>query len=134
MKALSEKPGGAGAARAAALSAGGLDRESARLAKAGVPEPAQRHRSKSEIALAELDPVLGAEVRFGVVLADAAYGSSSGFRHALSQRGLTWAVGIPRTQKVYSLEVGPTWPVAPRGRPRQRPVPDIRPVAAQRPS
>jgi SRSO17 transposase len=38
----------------------------ARLAKAGVPEPAQRHRSKSEIALAELDRVLGAEVRFGV--------------------------------------------------------------------
>jgi SRSO17 transposase len=86
----------------------------ARLVKAGVPEPAQRHRSKSEIALAELDRVLGAEVRFGVVLADAAYGSSSGFRHALSQRGLTWAVGIPRTQKVYSLEVGLTWPVAPR--------------------
>jgi SRSO17 transposase len=102
----------------------------ARLAKAGVPEPAQRHRSKSEIALAELDRVLGAEVRFGVVLADAAYGSSSGFRHALSERGLTWAVGIPRTQKVYSLEVGLTWPVAPRGHPRQRPVPDIRPVAA----
>ena len=92
----------------------------ARLAKAGVPEPAQRHRSNSEIALAELDRVLGAEVRFGVVLANAAYGSSS----------LTWAVGIPRTQKVYSLEVGLTWPVAPRGRPRQRPAPDIRPVAA----
>jgi SRSO17 transposase len=104
--------------------------DSARLAKAGVPEPAQRHKSKSDIALAELDRVLGAEVRFGVVLADAAYGSSSGFRHALSERGLTWAVGIPRTQKVYSLEVGLTWPVAPRGRPRQRPVPDIRPVAA----
>ena len=75
-----------------------------------MPEPAQRHRSNSEIALAELDRVLGAEVRFGVVLANAAYGSSS----------LTWAVGIPRTQKVYSLEVGLTWPVAPRGRPRPR--------------
>jgi SRSO17 transposase len=95
----------------------------ARLAKAGVPEPVQRHRSKSAIALAELDRVLGAEVRFGVVLADAAYGSSSGFRHALSERGLTWAVGIPRTQKVYSLEVELTWPVAPRGHPQQRPAP-----------
>src|SRR3954462_6804342 len=51
----------------------------ARLAKAGVPEPAQRHRSKSEIALAELDRVLGAEVRFGVVLADAAYAAAAGF-------------------------------------------------------
>jgi|SRR5688572_19561841 len=70
----------------------------ARLVKAGVPEPLRRHRSKSEIALAELDRVLAAGVRFGVVLADAAYGSGSGFRHALSERCLTWAVGIPRTQ------------------------------------
>ena len=93
----------------------------ARLVKAGVPEPLRRHRSKSEIALAELDRVLAAGVRFGVVLADAAYGSGSGFRHALSERCLTWAVGIPRTQKVYSPEVVLTWPIAPRGRPRQRP-------------
>jgi len=101
------------------------------LAKAAVPEPFRIHRSKPEIALAELDRVLAAGVRFGAVLADAAYGSSAAFRHALSARGLTWAVGIPRTQKVYAPEVGLTWPVAPRGRPRQRPVPDIRPLAAQ---
>ena len=44
---------------------------------------------------------------------------------------MRWAVGIPRTQKVYAPEVVLTWPVAPRGRPRQRPVPDIRPLAAQ---
>ena len=104
--------------------------ERARLVKAGVPEPLRRHRSKSEIPLAELDRVLAAGVRFGVVLADAAYGSGSGFRHALSERCLTWAVGIPRTQKVYSPEVVLTWPIAPRGRPRQRPVPDVRPLAA----
>jgi len=102
-----------------------------RLAKAAVPEPFRIHRSKLEIALAELDRVLAAGVRFGAVLADAAYGSSAAFRHALSARGLTWAVGIPRTQKVYAPEVGLTWPVAPRGRPRQRPVPDLRPLAAQ---
>jgi SRSO17 transposase len=101
----------------------------ARLAKAGVPQPFRLHRSKSEIALAELDRVLASGVRFGVVLADAAYGSGSDFRHALSDRCLMWAVGIPRTQKVYSPEVLLTWPAAPRGRPRQRPVPDIRPLA-----
>jgi len=28
-------------------------------------------------------------------------------------------------------QVGLTWPVAPRGRPRQRPLPDMRPVSAQ---
>jgi len=104
--------------------------DAARLAKAGVPEPLRLHRSKSEIALAELDRALAAGVRFGVVLADAAYGSGTVFRHALSDRRLTWAVGIPRTQKVYSPDVVLTWPVAPRGRPRQRPIPDIRPVAA----
>src|SRR4051795_5369303 len=103
----------------------------ARLVKAGVPEAFRRHRSKPEIALAELDRVLAAGVRFGVVLADAGYGSSSGVRHALSQRPLAWAVGIPRTQKVYSPDVVLTWPVAPRGRPRQRPVPNVRPLAAQ---
>jgi SRSO17 transposase len=102
-----------------------------RLAKAGVPEPLRLHRSKPEIALVELDRVLAAGVRFGVVLADAAYGGGSSFRNALSQRGLTWAVGIPRSQKVYSPDLVLTWPVAPRGRARQRPVPDIRPVAAQ---
>src|SRR5918993_3549524 len=103
----------------------------ARLAKAGVPKPLRLHRSKSEIALAELDRALAAGIRFGVVLADTAYGSGTGFRHALSDRRLTWAVGIPRTQKVYSPDVVLTWPVAPRGRPRQRPVPDLRPAAAQ---
>src|SRR5215204_5649096 len=105
--------------------------DAARLAKAGVPQPLRLHRSKSEIALAELDRVLAAGVRFGVVLADAAYGSGTGFRRALSDRDLIWAVGIPRTQKVYASDVVLTWPVASRGRPRQRPVPDIRPVAAQ---
>src|SRR3954471_1008035 len=102
-----------------------------RLAKAGVPKPCRRHsrnpRSLSPSSIALRRP----GVRFGVVLADAAYGSGSGFRHALSERRLAWAVGIPRTQKVYSPEVVLTWPVAPRGRPRQRPVPDVRPLAAQ---
>ena len=101
-----------------------------RLARAAVPEPFRLHRSKPEIALCELDRVVAAGVRFGAVLADAAYGSSAAFRRALSTRGLLWAVGILRTQKVYARDVTLTWPVAPRGRPRQRPVPDMRPVAA----
>jgi SRSO17 transposase len=101
-----------------------------RLAKAAVPDSLRLHRSKPEIALCELDRVLAAGVRFGAVLADAAYGSSASFRHALSARGLLWAVGILRTQKVYAPDVTLTWPVASRGRPRQRPVPDLRPVAA----
>ena len=43
--------------------------------------------------------------RFGWVLADAGYGLSAPFRQGLSERGLTWAVGIPFKQKVYPAGV-----------------------------
>ena len=61
--------------------------------------------SKGEIALSELDRVLAAGVRFGIVLADAGYGASAAFRHGLDARGLSWALGIPRNQKLYSTDV-----------------------------
>ena len=44
-------------------------------------------RSKGEIALAELDRLRAAGVRFGTVLADAGYGASAAFRHGLEARG-----------------------------------------------
>jgi SRSO17 transposase len=94
-----------------------------RCARAGVPEEAVSPRSKPEIALAEIDRVRQAGLRFGCVLADAGYGSSADFRQALSERGLTWAVGIPRTQKVYARDVDLFWPRAEQGRPRKHPVP-----------
>ena len=68
---------------------------------ARVPADRQTFRSKPEIAIDEVDRVRAAGVRFGCVLADAGYGMSAPFRHALSERGLKWAVGIPRHQKVY---------------------------------
>jgi SRSO17 transposase len=80
-------------------------------------------RSKAEIALAELDRLQAAGLRFGIALADAGYGMSAEFRRSLSDRRLPWAVGIPRTQKVYSTAVRLRWPRAARGRPRQVPVP-----------
>jgi SRSO17 transposase len=42
-----------------------------------------------EIALAEIDRVRAAGVRFGCVLADAGNGLSAPFRQGLSERGLT---------------------------------------------
>jgi SRSO17 transposase len=66
-------------------------------------------------------------VRFGVVLADAGYGASAAFRQGLSERGLTWAVGIPRNQKVYGPDVQL---VPPSGR-KRRPVPDQEPREAE---
>jgi SRSO17 transposase len=63
--------------------------DSVRMARARVPADRQTFRSKPEIAINEVDRVRGAAgVRFGCVLADAGYGMSAPFRHALSERGL----------------------------------------------
>jgi SRSO17 transposase len=53
------------------------------------------------------------------------------FRQALSARGLAWAVGIPRHQKVYPRGVELVFPVAGRGRPRKRHVPNVLSIAAE---
>src|SRR5215212_6490947 len=90
-------------------------RDPDRCARAGVPEAEAAPRSKGEVALAELDRVLAAGVRFGVVPADAGYGASAAFRHGLDERRLPWAVGIPRTQKVYGTAVRLRWPRATPG-------------------
>lgn len=104
--------------------------DAARMAKASVPEPFQSYRTKPEIAIEEIDRVIAARVRFGCVLADAGYGLSATFRQALSARDLCWAVGIPRHQKVYPADVQLIFPVAGRGRPRVRHVPDVKSRAA----
>jgi SRSO17 transposase len=96
----------------------------ARLKRAGVPVEHRAARTKPEIALAEIDRVLAAGVRFGCVLADAGYGLSAPFRQDLTARGLAWAVGIPGRQKVYPAGVKLIFPIVGRGRPRQRHIPD----------
>ena len=98
--------------------------DSVRMARTRVPADRQTFRSKPEIAINEVDRMRAAGVRFGCVLADAGYGMSAPFRHALSERGLKWAVGIPRHQKVYPGDVALIFPVAGHGRPRQRHIPD----------
>jgi SRSO17 transposase len=103
----------------------------ARLSRAGVPDDFGGYRTKPEIALAEIDRVRAAGARFGCVLADAGYGLSASFRQGLSERGLFWAVGIPFKQKVYSVDVAMIFPVAGRGRPRKRHVPDTASISAR---
>ena len=105
--------------------------DAARLDRAGVPEELRPYRTKHEIALAEIDRVRAAGVRFGCVLADAGYGLSAPFRQGLSERGLAWAVGIPFKQKVYPADVSMVFPVATRGRPRKNAIPDITSISAQ---
>ena len=77
----------------------------ARCARAGVSEAAVVPRSKGEIALTELGRLRAEGLRFGVVLADAGYGCSAALRHGLDARGLAWAVGIAKNQKVYGCDV-----------------------------
>ena len=101
------------------------------MARARVPADRQTFRSKPEIAINEVDRVRTAGVRFGCVLADAGYGMSAPFRHALSERGLKWAVGIPRHQKVYRGDVALIFPVAGLGRHRRRHIPDSKSIAAE---
>ena len=102
-------------------------RDAQRCARAGVPEAACMARTKGEVALAEIDRVLAAGVRFGTALADAGYGASAEFRRGLDERHLAWAVGIPRNQKVYGTSVQL---VPPEGRKRQS-VPDEEPREAE---
>jgi SRSO17 transposase len=81
-------------------------RDPERCAAAGVPDDELVARSKG-----------------AMTLSDGGYGASAAFRHGLSERGLTWAVGIPRNQKVYDADVQL---VPPTGR-KRRPVPDQEP-------
>src|SRR5437763_7955368 len=102
-----------------------------RLERAGVPGECRTARTKPEMALAESDRAIAAGVRVGCVLAAAGYGLSAPFRQGLTARKLAWAVGIPRHLKVYHADVQIVWPVAGRGRRRQRHERDILSVAAE---
>ena len=102
-----------------------------RLERAGVPVEYRTARTKPEIALAEIDRIIASGARFGCVLADAGYGLSAPFRKGLTARKLAWAVGIPRHLKVYPVGVQLIWPIATRGRPRKRHIPDFLSIAAE---
>ena len=60
--------------------------DQARLKRADVPLEYRTARTKPEIALAEIDRVIAADVHFGCVLADAGYGLSAPFRQGLTAR------------------------------------------------
>src|SRR4051795_8949428 len=101
-----------------------------RCAAAGVPDALRAARSKPAIALAEIDRLIAAGVRFGCVLADAGYGASPDFRRGLDQRGLAWAVGVACTQLVYPTTVRLRPSLTPTGRPAKHPVPSRPPGSA----
>jgi SRSO17 transposase len=102
----------------------------ARCDEAGVPEAARTAQTKPEIALAEIDRVRAAGLRFSCVLADAGFGSSPAFRHGLDERELTWAAGIACTQLVYPTTVKLRPARTPGGRPAKHPRPSRPPRSA----
>lgn len=108
----------------------------ARCQAAGVPAERLAYQSKGALALGELDRLAAAGVSWGCVVADAAYGASAAFRQALTERGLVWAVGIPRIQQVYPPTVAVAMPRGragqQRGRPRRHPVPTEARASAER--
>jgi SRSO17 transposase len=101
-----------------------------RMTRAGVPKERQVALTKPEIAIEEVDRIVASGARFGCVLADAGYGSSGAFRQALSERGLSWAVGLSRRQTVYPADVALIFPVAKTGKRRRYHIPDRPPVSA----
>jgi SRSO17 transposase len=101
-----------------------------RCEAAGVPEAARSAQSKPAIALAEIDRVRDAGLRFSCVLADAGFGSSPAFRHGLDRRELAWAVGVACTQLVYPTTVRLRPARTPSGRAAKHPVPNRLPRSA----
>ena len=91
-----------------------------RLASAGVPEEIE-FRTKWKSALEMIDRAR--QHGFGgIVLADAAYGDTTEFRKALTERDLPYAVGISSTLKVVDArdDLGGVPPYGGRGRPPSR--------------
>jgi SRSO17 transposase len=60
---------------------------------AGVPQEV-KFQTKGALALAQIDELLFEEVPLAPVVADAGYGASTQFREALTERGLSYAMGI----------------------------------------
>ncbi len=88
--------------------------------------PAYQFKEKWRMALDGIDSLVAQGVRFGDVLVDAGYGVCAQFRQRLSERGLTWAVGVSSTQHVYPLSVKLEMPAQSKrgGRPRKHLQPD----------
>ena len=71
-----------------------------RRRQAGVPEEME-FETKPEIALRQIRQAVEQNVPRGVVLADAGYGNSTPFRHAVTELGLQYVVGVESSTTVW---------------------------------
>ena len=92
-----------------------------RCKQAGVPKGIA-FATKGEMAWAQIEAALQAQVPQGLVLADAGYGDEAALRDRLSAHGLTYAVGIrPQTAVWWGAhQPAPAPDKSRRGRPRTR--------------
>jgi SRSO17 transposase len=87
--------------------------DAARCEAVGVPNEirkVQHTQTKIDLSLAEIARVRESGVRFGLVTADAAYGTSAVFRHAISAMGGRYAVGVQSHARVYSIDATIEYP------------------------
>ncbi|EQD53559.1 ISXo8 transposase, partial [mine drainage metagenome] len=87
----------------------------ARRRKVGVPS-GLRFRTKGTIALEEIDRLRTEGVPEAPVTVDAGYGVSAEFRQALTDRGLSYVVGVQSSTTVWPPGEGPLPPSRWRGR------------------
>ena len=76
-------------------------KDAKRRGKTGVPEPVA-FQTKPQIALQQVREAVGAEVRRGVVLADAGYGVDGQFRAGLTELQLQYVVGVQSSMTVWA--------------------------------
>ena len=99
--------------------------DTARAQEVKLP-PGMVYRSKTELALEELDQALAWELTPLPVLADAAYGNDFSFRQALRERQLQYAVEVEPTTVVWTADPNLPMPAPKKpkvGRPRRYPPP-----------
>jgi SRSO17 transposase len=87
--------------------------DQARCVKVGVPEAVridQYDKTKIDVALDEIARLRATGVRFGVVAADAAYGTSAAFRQGVEALGYRYAVGVQSHTRVYALDATIVYP------------------------
>jgi len=87
----------------------------ARCRAAGVPDEVE-FKTKWQLALDLIDQTLSFGVSPRPVLADAGYGEIPEFRDELTQRGLTYVVGVPNNHLIWRPGVNPKPPKHPRGK------------------
>lgn len=95
--------------------------DTARCRSVGVPEEVE-FKTKWQIALDLIDQTVGFGIRLHPVLADAGYGETVEFRDGLTQRGLTYVVGVPKHHLIWAPGSNPRPPKrrGGRGRPRSQ--------------